>query len=100
MTWGLSRETPSFACEFSQEGEGLSGRRWLILKAGDARGPLRCSWYPRGSGEQCFAVWAQLAERPRAGVTNQMSIDELSPCEEEALPSPAEDEHNQNGNLD
>lgn len=34
------------------------------------------------------------------GITNQMSIDELSPCEEEAPPSPAEDEHNQNGNLD
>ncbi|KAM8912497.1 dual specificity calcium/calmodulin-dependent 3',5'-cyclic nucleotide phosphodiesterase 1B isoform 2-T2 [Lycaon pictus] len=39
-------------------------------------------------------------ERAASGVTNQMSIDELSPCEEEALPSPAEDEHNQNGNLD
>lgn len=35
-----------------------------------------------------------------AGITNQMSIDELSPCEEDTLPSPAEDEHNQNGNLD
>ncbi|KAL4839409.1 hypothetical protein H8958_000812 [Nasalis larvatus] len=34
------------------------------------------------------------------GITNQMSIDELSPCDEEAPPSPAEDEHNQNGNLD
>ncbi|XP_025738848.1 dual specificity calcium/calmodulin-dependent 3',5'-cyclic nucleotide phosphodiesterase 1B isoform X2 [Callorhinus ursinus] len=39
-------------------------------------------------------------ERAASGITNQMSIDELSPCEEEALPSPAEDEHNQNGNLD
>lgn len=37
---------------------------------------------------------------PSAGITNQMSIDELSPCEEEAPPSPAEDERNQNGNLD
>lgn len=39
-------------------------------------------------------------ERAASGITNQMSIDELSPCEEEAPPSPAEDEHNQNGNLD
>jgi hypothetical protein len=37
---------------------------------------------------------------PSVGITNQMSIDELSPCEEEAPSSPAEDEHNQNGNLD
>lgn len=37
---------------------------------------------------------------PSAGITNQMSIDELCPCEEEAPSSPAEDEHNQNGNLD
>lgn len=70
------------------------------MKAGEAQGPLRRSSYPWASGDQCFAVWAQLPKRPRAGVTNQMSIDELSPCEEEALPSPAEDEHNQNGNLD
>ncbi|XP_042802686.1 calcium/calmodulin-dependent 3',5'-cyclic nucleotide phosphodiesterase 1B isoform X2 [Panthera leo] len=39
-------------------------------------------------------------ERAASGITNQMSIDELSPCEEDTLPSPAEDEHNQNGNLD
>uniref|UniRef100_A0A2I3RCF3 Phosphodiesterase 1B n=1 Tax=Pan troglodytes TaxID=9598 RepID=A0A2I3RCF3_PANTR len=39
-------------------------------------------------------------ERAASGIANQMSIDELSPCEEEAPPSPAEDEHNQNGNLD
>ncbi|XP_077808756.1 dual specificity calcium/calmodulin-dependent 3',5'-cyclic nucleotide phosphodiesterase 1B isoform X4 [Macaca mulatta] len=39
-------------------------------------------------------------ERAASGITNQMSIDELSPCDEEAPPSPAEDEHNQNGNLD
>lgn len=39
-------------------------------------------------------------ERAASGITNQMSIDELSPCEEEAPSSPAEDEHNQNGNLD
>lgn len=37
---------------------------------------------------------------PSVGITNQMSIDELSSCEEEAPSSPAEDEHNQNGNLD
>lgn len=45
-------------------------------------------------------VCSQLLSCPSAGITNQMSIDELSPCEEEAPPSPAEDEHNQNGNLD
>ncbi|KAK1341079.1 hypothetical protein QTO34_017481 [Cnephaeus nilssonii] len=39
-------------------------------------------------------------EQAASGITNQMSIDELSPCEEEAPPSPAQDEHNQNGNLD
>ncbi|XP_046493976.1 dual specificity calcium/calmodulin-dependent 3',5'-cyclic nucleotide phosphodiesterase 1B isoform X4 [Equus quagga] len=39
-------------------------------------------------------------ERAASGITNQMSIDELCPCEEEAPSSPAEDEHNQNGNLD
>ncbi|KAB0397276.1 hypothetical protein E2I00_005330 [Balaenoptera physalus] len=39
-------------------------------------------------------------ERAASGVTNQMSIDELSPCEEEAPASPADDEHSQNGNLD
>ncbi|XP_049739318.1 dual specificity calcium/calmodulin-dependent 3',5'-cyclic nucleotide phosphodiesterase 1B isoform X3 [Elephas maximus indicus] len=40
-------------------------------------------------------------ERAASGITNQMSIDEPSPCEEEeALSSPVEDEHNQNGNLD
>lgn len=56
-----------------------------------------CSWH---FGEKCFLSGSQLPKCPPAGVTNQMSIDELSPCEEEALPSPAEDEHNQNGNLD
>ncbi|XP_032348927.1 calcium/calmodulin-dependent 3',5'-cyclic nucleotide phosphodiesterase 1B isoform X1 [Camelus ferus] len=39
-------------------------------------------------------------ERAASGITNQMSIDELPPCGEEAPASPAEDEHNQNGNLD
>uniref|UniRef100_A0A8D1GAM4 Phosphodiesterase n=1 Tax=Sus scrofa TaxID=9823 RepID=A0A8D1GAM4_PIG len=39
-------------------------------------------------------------ERAASGITNQMSIDELSPCEEEAPACPAEGEHNQNGNLD
>lgn len=45
-------------------------------------------------------VWFQLPSCPSAGITNQMSIDELSPCEEEAPACPAEGEHNQNGNLD
>jgi calcium/calmodulin-dependent 3',5'-cyclic nucleotide phosphodiesterase len=45
-------------------------------------------------------VYHQLLLCPSAGITNQMSIDELSPCEEETPASPAEDEHNQNGNLD
>ncbi|KAB1254027.1 Calcium/calmodulin-dependent 3'; 5'-cyclic nucleotide phosphodiesterase 1B [Camelus dromedarius] len=39
-------------------------------------------------------------ERAASSITNQMSIDELSPCEEEALASPVEDEHNRNWNLD
>ncbi|XP_068957412.1 dual specificity calcium/calmodulin-dependent 3',5'-cyclic nucleotide phosphodiesterase 1B isoform X5 [Petaurus breviceps papuanus] len=38
-------------------------------------------------------------ERAASGITNQASIDELSPCEEETPSSPAE-ELNQNGNLD
>ncbi|XP_051819402.1 dual specificity calcium/calmodulin-dependent 3',5'-cyclic nucleotide phosphodiesterase 1B isoform X2 [Antechinus flavipes] len=38
-------------------------------------------------------------ERAASGITNQTSIDELSPCDEEAPSSPAE-ELNQNGNLD
>lgn len=62
--------------------------------------PLLFSTRSWPSGEKHFLVWSQLPKCPSAGVTNQLSIDELSPCEEEALPSPAEDEHNQNGNLD
>uniref|UniRef100_G3WG98 Phosphodiesterase n=1 Tax=Sarcophilus harrisii TaxID=9305 RepID=G3WG98_SARHA len=38
-------------------------------------------------------------ERAASGITNQTSIDELSPCDEEAPSLPAE-ELNQNGNLD
>lgn len=62
--------------------------------------PLLVSTYSLGLGETYCLVWSQLPSCPFAGVTNQMSIDELSPCEEEAPASPAEDEHNQNGNLD
>lgn len=58
------------------------------------------STYPLGSGKTYCSAWSQLPSRSPTGITNQMSIDELSPCEEEAPASPAEDEHNQNGNLD
>ncbi|KAL7989918.1 hypothetical protein Chor_012584 [Crotalus horridus] len=37
-------------------------------------------------------------ERAASGITNQTSIDELSPCEEEA--STPENRHNQNGNVE
>ncbi|KAL8164076.1 UNVERIFIED_CONTAM: Calcium/calmodulin-dependent 3',5'-cyclic nucleotide phosphodiesterase 1B [Gekko kuhli] len=37
-------------------------------------------------------------ERAASGITNQTSIDELSPCEEEA--STPESQHNQNGNVE
>ncbi|XP_063150028.1 dual specificity calcium/calmodulin-dependent 3',5'-cyclic nucleotide phosphodiesterase 1B isoform X1 [Candoia aspera] len=37
-------------------------------------------------------------ERAASGITNQASIDELSPCEEEA--STPENRHNQNGNVE
>ena len=58
------------------------------------------STYSLGLGKTSSSVWSQLPSRSPAGITNQMSIDELSPCEEEAPASPAEDEHNQNGTLD
>lgn len=50
--------------------------------------------------EKLFLGLTSASLEPSVGITNQMSIDELCPCEEEAPPSPAEDEHNQNGNLD